>query len=385
MSLILSAFLFLLSAWGSGVADSLLELAIYRIVGGLGVGIASMASPMYIAELAPARQRGFLVTLYQLAIVIGFFIVFLATYWIGGGTAETAEIHDYNVQEGWRMMFWSEVLPAGAFFALLFIIPKSPRWLVTQNKPEQALEILQKIMPVEEAKQEIKSIQDSLSSTETVSFGQLFSTQFRRVMILGILLSVFQQVTGINAILYYGAEIFSNALQYGAEDALKQQIWLGGTNLVCTFVAIFTVDKWGRRPLLLVGNIGMFVGLAGLTASVYFQQLGIGALVAILVFIGSFALSMGPVVWVLLSEIFPNKVRSMALSIAVAFQWLFNAIVANTFPIINRSDLNAESFNGALPYLLFTITAILSIVFIWQMIPETKNKSLEEIEQSWKS
>lgn len=385
-TLILSALLFSISAWGSGVADSLTILVIYRIIGGLGIGIASLTSPMYIAEIAPAKHRGTLVSIYQLAVVLGFFIVFLVTYFIGGesagGSQEVAnQLHEYNVTRGWRVMFWSEIIPAFLFFVLLFTVPHTPRWLMLKARDNEAQKVLSKIVLTnEEANSEFDEIKNSMTTTKAVN---LLAYGMGFVLFLGIMLSVFQQVTGINAILYYGAEIFSNALGYGPEDALRQQLWLGTVNLVFTFVAIFTVDKWGRKPLLLVGLVGMFIGLSTLGLSIYTQQLGVVSLIAMLVFIGSFALSMGPVVWVLLAEIFPNHVRSVAMSIAVAAQWLSNAMVANSFPLINRSELNNETFNGALPYFLFAFMCIITLIFVWRLIPETKGKTLEEMEGLW--
>jgi len=390
-TLILSAFLFGLSAWGSGAADTLTVLVIYRIVGGLGVGIASMSAPMYIAEIAPPKQRGFLVSLYQLAIVFGFFIVFLATYFIGGGdsSGESAEvikkIHDFNVDEGWRHMFWSELVPALAFFVLLFTVPFSPRWLMLKNRESAARKVLLKLIgDTEKIDKEIIEVKKSLVKTEKPAFSLLFAKGMGFILFIGIMLSVFQQVTGINAILYYGAEIFSNALGYGPEDALKQQLWLGSVNLIFTFIAIFTVDKWGRKPLLITGTLGMLIGLTVLGLSIYLQQMGVVSLIAILLFIGSFALSLGPVVWVLLSEIFPNNIRSIAMSIAVAAQWLFNGIVAYSFPVINESDVNTEKFNGALSYFIFAAMCIVTIIFIWRFVPETKGKSLEQMGKIWK-
>ncbi|MBL4826190.1 MAG: sugar porter family MFS transporter [Spongiibacteraceae bacterium] len=388
-TLILSAFLFTVSAWGSGVADSLNTLVIFRIVGGLGVGLASMASPMYIAEIAAPRSRGRLVSIYQLAVVIGFFIVFLATYLIGGGSAESsaaqiASLHAHNVTQGWRVMFWSELLPAVAFFVLLFFVPHSPRWLMLKGRRAEAKKVLESITASEsEAVKELDEIALSLSDTQKHKSLTLFSKGVGFVLLLGIALSISQQVTGINAILYYGAEIFSNALNYGPEDALKQQLWLGAVNLIFTFVAIFTIDSWGRKPLLIVGTLGMFVGLSVLALTLYTQQIGVISLIAILVFIASFALSMGPVVWVMLSEIFPNSIRSVAMSIAVAVQWLFNAIVANSFPVVNSSALNQGSFNGALPYIVFSFFCLVTVVCVWKWVPETKGKSLEEMEGVW--
>lgn len=389
-TLILAALLFSVSAWGSGIANSLTELVAYRILGGLGVGMASMAAPMYIAEISPAKQRGRMVSYYQLAVVIGFFAVFLATYFIGGGNVAGAssqvieQIHNYNVDRGWRVMFWSELLPAVSFFFLLFLVPLSPRWLMLKSRHDEARQVLLKITEnAEEAATEFDEIATSLSDSKQHHGVKLFSRAMGFVLFLGVMLSIFQQVTGINAILYYGAEIFSNALGYGPEDALKQQLWLGAVNLACTFIAIYKVDSWGRKPLLMVGTMGMFVGLMVLGITIYIQQLGVISLLAILVFVGSFALSMGPVVWVMLAEIFPNKIRSVAMSIAVAAQWLFNAIVANSFPVVNGSVINQTSFNGALPFFIFACFCVITTVFVWKLLPETKGNTLEEMEMLW--
>jgi SP family xylose:H+ symportor-like MFS transporter len=391
-TLILAAILFTLSAWGSGIADSLSELVIYRIIGGLGVGMASLAAPMYIAEISPPKIRGRMVSYYQLAVVIGFFAVFLATYFIGGGDTHgmsagmIKEVHEHNVNQGWRIMFWSELLPAIAFLLLLFTVPHSPRWLMIKNRTEDAKAVLDKITnSKQESSTEFSEIAKSLSNKSSLKLMELFAKGLGFVIFLGVMLSIFQQITGINAILYYGAEIFSNALGYGPEDALKQQLWLGAVNLIFTFVAIYTVDRLGRRPLFLVGTVGMFLGLSILGLTIYSQQMGIVSLLAILLFIGSFAMSMGPVVWVMLSEMFPNSVRSVAMSIAVAAQWLFNAIVANSFPLINESNLNQNSFNGALPYFIFAFFCLIAMAFVWKMVPETKGKSLEEMEKLWTS
>ncbi len=390
-TLLISGLLFAISAWGSGVADSLTVLVIYRIIGGLGVGMASMTAPMYIAEIAPPKERGKLVSYYQLAIVIGFFTVFLATYLIGGGdttsmTAETLEvIHQKNVNTGWRIMFWSELLPAISFFVLLFFVPNSPRWLIMKGKLDQAKIVLRKITSSEnEAENEFNQIVNSIDSDNKTAKVSIFSQKMGFVLLLGIALSVLQQVTGINAILYYGAEIFSNTLGHGPEDALKQQLLLGAVNLLFTFIAIYQVDKWGRKPLLIIGTIGMLLGIGTLGISIYTNQLGMISLISMLLFIASFALSMGPVTWVILSEIFPNKIRSQAMSIAVAAQWLFNALVAYSFPIITGSKLNTETYNGALPYFIFAAFCVVTIVFVWKAIPETKGKTLEEMENLWK-
>ncbi len=389
-TLILAAALFTVSAWGSGIADSLDELAIYRILGGLGVGMASLAAPMYIAEIAPPKDRGRMVSYYQLAVVIGFFVVFLATYFIGGGDTKSMapealeQLHEHNVEQGWRVMFWSELLPAVAFLLLLFTVPHSPRWLMLKGRTEEAKAVLARITSSEqEATAELADIQASLANNPSPNRVVLFGKGIGFALFLGVMLSIFQQVTGINAILYYGAEIFSNALGYGPEDALKQQLWLGAVNLIFTFVAIYKVDSWGRKPLFIGGSLGMFAGLTVLGLTIYTGQIGIISLVAVLVFIGSFAMSMGPVVWVMLSEMFPNNVRSVAMSIAVAAQWLFNALVANSFPLVNESALNQTDFNGALPYFIFASFCVIAMIFVWKLVPETKGKTLEEMEALW--
>ena len=389
-TLILAAALFAISAWGSGMAETLNQLAIYRIIGGLAVGMASLAAPMYIAEMAPPKHRGRMVSYYQLAVVIGFFVVFLATYFIGGGDTQNmtpealAQLHERNVNQGWRIMLWSELLPALAFLALLFTVPHSPRWLLTKGRTEEAKTVLTQITSSEqEAASEFADIEASLTNSPAPNLAMLFGKGIGFALFLGVMLSIFQQVTGINAILYYGAEIFSNALGYGPEDALKQQLWLGAFNLIFTFVAIYKVDSWGRKPLFIGGSMGMFAGLTLLGLTIYTQQMGIVSLIAVLVFIASFAMSMGPVGWVMLSEMFPNNVRSVAMSIAVAAQWLFNALVANSFPVVNQSVLNQDSFNGALPYFIFASLCIVAMLFVWILVPETKGKSLEEMEALW--
>lgn len=389
-TLILSAVLFCVSAWGSGVANSLTELIVYRVIGGVGIGFASMAAPMYIAEISPARLRGRMVSLYQLAIVFGFFAVFLATYYIGGGNAHGLSeealqaVHSANLDRGWRVMFWSELLPAGVFLLALLFVPHSPRWLAMKSRFDEAGQVLGRVYKDPAVvEQHLVEIKQSFNEVEVKSLKVLLAGGLGFAVFVGVMLSIFQQVTGINAILYYGAEIFSNALGYGPQDALKQQLWLGAVNLLFTFVAIYTVDHWGRKPLFLAGTAGMLLGLTVLGVTIYTQSMGVVSLIAILVFIGSFAMSMGPVVWVILSEIFPNRARSLAMSIAVGAQWLFNGVVATSFPLVNRSELNATQFNGALPYFIFAFFCVLAFIFVWKYLPETKGKTLEEMEDLW--
>ena len=398
-SLIIAALLFAVSAWGSGLPSFLPEsvslMVFFRILGGIAIGMASMNAPMYIAEIAPAEKRGTLVTFYQLAIVIGFFVVFLVTYFIGNGLSEAE-----SIATGWRYMFWSELIPAGLFLSLLFLVPKSPRWLMVKGKEEEALDVLVSIHGEEIAKKEFVEIRDSILSEGKSKKVSIFSKSFLPVIIIGTILSVLQQFTGINAVLYYGADIFEQALGFGKEDVLLQQILLATVNLIFTFVAMFTVDKLGRKPLLIIGGFGMLIGFLMMGFTLYFSDYsqlnsaglptispteGIISLIGVLIFIGSFALSMGPVVWVILSEIFPNKIRSVAMSIAVAGQWLANYFVSQSFPIIVESDVNKLQIDGgiwnnSLPYFLFSGFIVVIILFVWKFIPETKGKTLEEME-----
>jgi len=398
-SLIIAAALFIISAWGSGLPSILPEsttlLVIFRLIGGVAIGMASMNAPMYIAEIAPAKNRGILVTFYQLAVVIGFFVVFLVTYFIGAKLSEAD-----NIAFGWRNMFWSELVPAGLFLILLFFVPKSPRWLMIKGKEEEAENILTRIHGTEIATKEIKEIRDSIKAESTATKVSIFSKTMLPIVIIGTILSILQQFTGINAVLYYGADIFEQALGFGQEDILLQQILLATVNLIFTFIAMFTVDKLGRKPLLIIGGFGMLVGFLIMGFTLYFSDYsqlnsaglptissfeGILSLVGVLIFIGAFAMSMGPIVWVLLSEIFPNKIRSAAMSVAVAAQWLANYFVSQTFPIVVESDTNrlimdGGTWNNALPYFLFSGFIVIIILFVWKYIPETKGRTLEEME-----
>jgi MFS transporter, SP family, xylose:H+ symportor len=402
-SLIISAILFTISAWGSGMPQMLPEsitlLVIFRVIGGIGIGIASMNAPTYIAEIAPAKRRGNLVTFYQLAIVIGFFVVFLVTYFIGNGLTEQE-----NISLGWRQMFWSELIPALLFLGLLFFVPKSPRWLMIKGREEEAENILVRIHGEEIATKEIEEIKESIQKEGNKIKVSVLSKGMLSIVVIGTILSILQQFTGINAVLYYGADIFEQALGFGKDDILKQQILLATVNLLFTFIAMYTVDKIGRKPLLIIGGFGMLVGFLMMGFTLYYSDYsqlnsaglptissseGIISLIGILIFIGSFAMSMGPIVWVILSEIFPNKIRSVAISIAVAAQWLANYFVSQTFPMVVESDANklhldGGIWNNALPYFIFSGFIVIIILFVWKFIPETKGKTLEEMEKLFK-
>ena len=398
-SLIISAVFFSLSAWWSGLPAMFPEtiefLVVARIIGGIAIGIASMNAPMYIAEISPAKKRGNLVTYYQMAIVIGFFVVFLVTYFIGNALSEAE-----NIAYGWRQMFWSELVPSTAFFILLFFVPKSPRWLMLKNKNEEARAILVRIHGEELAEKEYIDIKESIEKDIKSDKVSIFTKSLLPIVIIGTILSVLQQFTGINAVLYYGADIFEQALGFGKDDILAQQILLASVNLVFTFIAMFTVDKLGRKPLLMIGGFGMLLGFLIMGFTLYgsdYSSLnsagmhtiskteGIYSLIGILIFIASFAMSMGPVVWVILSEIFPNKIRSAAMSVAVAAQWLANYFVSQSFPIVvdsnaNKLQMDGGIWNHALPYFIFAGFIVIIILFVWKFIPETKGRTLEDME-----
>ena len=400
-SLILSAILFTISAYGSGIptVDQFSLLIIFRVLGGIGVGIASMNAPTYIAEIAPSDKRGTLVTYYQLAIVIGFFVVFLATYYIGQDMTEAE-----NIQDGWRYMFWSELIPCVIFLGLMFLAPKSPRWLALKGRDNEAKEVLMKIH-LDEAvvNKEFSQIKDSLDRESSAVKKSVLAKGAITIVIIGTVLSALQQFTGINAVLYYGADIFESALGMGKDQVLQQQILLAGVNLVFTLVAMFTVDKLGRKPLLTIGGVGMLLGFLLMGWTLYSSDYstinaagnpsinsteGILCLIGVLTFIGSFALSMGPIVWVMLSEMFPNNIRSAAMSIAVAAQWIANAFVSGTFPSVVESSANGLKleggfWNNSLPYFIFSAFILFIIFFVSKYIPETKGKSLEEVEAMW--
>ncbi|WP_406685159.1 D-xylose transporter XylE [Seonamhaeicola sp. MEBiC1930] len=386
--LILAAILFLISALGSAMPEMLITeigegdhtlstvFIIYRIIGGIGVGLASMLSPLYIAEIAPANKRGKLVSFNQLAIVGGFMVVYFVNYFIAKGGGSDAWLNSI----GWRWMFASEIVPAGLFLLLLFFVPDTPRSLVIQNKPEEALTVLEKVNGKEKAKEILNDIETSMSEKTTsgnlLSFGWL-------VLVIGILLSIFQQFVGINVVLYYAPEIFKT-ISSGTDSALLMTIIVGIVNFLFTIIAIRTVDKYGRKPLMIIGAIGMAIAMFSLGFVFYAEASGYAALGAMMLYVASFAMSWGPVTWVLLSEIFPNKIRGKALAIAVAAQWISNYLVSLTFPMMNDNSYLTEQFNHGFAYWIYGIMSVLATLFIFKFVPETKGKTLEEMEKIWK-
>ncbi|GAE36599.1 D-xylose proton-symporter XylE [Halalkalibacter akibai JCM 9157] len=351
-TLILAAFLFLLSALGSAFPEVLfftkgepsvallITFNIYRIIGGIGVGLASAVSPMYIGEIAPARIRGTLVSLNQFAIIFGMLVVYFVNWGIGRG--QTMEwINDV----GWRYMFLSEAIPALLFLLLLFTVPETPRYLVSKNQDEKAMAVLSRIYDETMAKATMFEIKKSFD----VNKARLFSYG-KTIIVIGILLSVFQQFVGINVALYYAPRIFES--MGAARDAsMFQTIVMGLVNVLFTLIAIFTVDKFGRKPLLIIGSIGMTIGMFGVAGMAFSNTIGIWTLIFIIIYTASFMMSWGPVVWVLISEIFPNKIRGQAVAIAVAAQWTANYFISSTYPaMMEFSGGLTYSFYGLMSY-----------------------------------
>jgi SP family xylose:H+ symportor-like MFS transporter len=375
--LIVSAMLFLISALGTALPRNLTEFIIFRFIGGLGVGAASMTSPMYIAEITPARIRGRMVSLNQFAIVFGMLVVYFVNYFIAGSGDQ-----GWNTETGWRWMFGSECLPALLLLMLMFLVPESPRWLTKQNRKDEALQILSRVDGRESAKEEMIAIEETIAH-ESGSITQLFLPGMRIVLVIGIILAVLQQVTGINVFLYFGSEIFEKLSKETVDAALLQQVVVGAVNLLFTVIAICMVDKLGRKPLMIVGSAGMGISLFAMGMAGYYQAEGWWLLVFVLGYIACFALSVGPVTWVILSEIFPTKIRGRAMAIATICLWSANTVVSQTFPMMDENQFLVEKFHHGFPFFIYGVMCVVSIVFVWRFVPETKGKSLEEIERFW--
>lgn len=383
-TLLLASLLFLVSAFGSAFPEMgmivigkkavIISFIVFRIAGGVGIGLASILSPMYLAEISPAGIRGRLVSWNQLAITLGILIVYIVNYRIALTGDEV-----WNVTTGWRWMFVSMAFPALLFFVLLWFIPESPRWLVLSGKERKAHDILSSLHGQAVAEKELAEIKRRSEHSES---GKLFSFG-ARVLLTGIMISIFQQTTGIQVMMYYAPEIIKNMGQ-SVNSAMFQSILVGEVNVVFTIIAIYTVDRVGRKRLLLVGSALMAFLLFTLGFCFFSNRMGMVSLISVLGFVAVFAFSWGPVTWVLLSEIFPNAIRSHAMAIAVAVQWIMNYAASSTFPLLDRSAWSIEIFNHSLPFLLFGVMALISFGFVWRFVPETKGNSLEEIEKIWK-
>lgn len=429
-TLMIAAMLFLLSAirsawpeifWGmpgEGDHTFIYHFVFYRISGGIGVGIASMVSPMYIAEIAPAEKRGTLVSLNQFAIILGMLIIYFVNYNISQ-RGDAFWLHTI----GWRQMFASEIIPAGIFLVALLFVPETPRYLVMRGREEKALKVLHKTVGGG-AENEIIAIRESLTEKSPsmrsyylsmITWGVLFLICFLilklckvnssfeisllisflvalihpirtyglHIIIVGVLLASLQQFIGINVVLYYAPEIFKT-MGAATNTALLQQVIVGAVNLSFTILAILTVDKFGRRPLMIIGALIMALSMFILGTTFFTHHVGIGSLICMLVYTAGFAMSWGPVCWVLLSEIFPNSIRSIVMSVAVASQWISNFLVSWTFPILDKNETLTAMFNHGFSYWIYGLMGVLAAVFIWKMVPETNGKSLEQMEDYWK-
>lgn len=378
VTMIITAILFILNSIGTALPISFSMFVLFRIVGGIGVGIASMVVPMYIAEIAPPKRRGALVGNYQLAIVIGIVVVYFVNYFIAlQGDA------NWNLNTGWRWMFGSELIPSLLFLFFIFLIPESPRWLFQKGETNKAIAVLQKLNTTEEVAQVQLEIEKSMQQEDKNQWKHLGNPMYKKALLVGIWLSILQQLTGINAILYYAPEIFKS-LGSSTDVSLLETSILGVVNLIFTLLAIKLVDKMGRKPLLFIGSLGMTVALAAVGLFIYFDALGNWVLPFLLLFMASFSISWGPIVWVLLSEIFPNKIRSLALAISVFIQWVANFLVTQIFPSLVENQWLNDHFNGAFPFYLFSVICLFSFLFVWKKVPETKNKTLEQMDTLWK-
>lgn len=374
--LILSAILFFVSAVGTAMPRTLTMFIAFRILAGLGIGAASISSPLYIAEITPARIRGRMVSVNQFAIVSGILVVFFVNYFIALQGDKL-----WNQEHGWRWMFASGALPALVLLALLFLVPESPRWLTKQGRPEQALDILTRVDGDAYARAELAEIKDTLTH-ETGSLKQLVQPGMRLVLLIGIVLAVLQQITGINVFLYFGTEIFKK-MGSGTNAALLQNIVVGAVNLSFTVVAIRTVDILGRKPLMTIGSAGMGLCLLAMGLAAYLQTTGLWMLLFILGYIACFALSVGPVTWVILSEIFPTRIRGRAMAIATICLWVANYLISQTFPMMDANPWLVNTFHRAFPFWLYGAFCLVLVLFVRACVSETKGKSLEEIERQW--
>jgi SP family arabinose:H+ symporter-like MFS transporter len=370
--LIVTAILFIISSIGAMAPRNLTEFLVARFIGGLGIGAASMLSPLYISEIAPSRNRGRLVSLYQLAIVIGINLIYFVNLVIASYGDEA-----WNVETGWRYMLGSGAIPAVLFLGLLFTVPESPRWLVKKGKYDDALDTLEKVNGPTEGKNVLTEIQESLGQ-EVGTLSDLFSKRLRPALVIGIILALFSQITGINAIIYYAPEIFKS-VGFASDSALMQTVLIGSINTLFTFVALWLIDVTGRKTLLKWGVAGMVVCLLAVGVCFHFNLTsGSWLIIFILAYIACFASSLGPIPWVLISEIFPTRTRGIAMSFCTVVLWLGVLAITQFTPWL------LQNVGGAFTFWIFMLNAIFLLWFVWRRVPETKQRTLEEIEQSWK-
>ena len=385
--LVIAALLFLISALGASAPEFpfapighggpgyMGNFVFYRIVGGIGVGLASMLSPMYIAEIAPPKVRGNLVAWNQFAIIFGMLVIYFVNFGISKGGSGDLWLNSV----GWRYMFLSGSIPSGLFLILLLVVPETPRFLMLKGNESGARKVLAKLVTPEEREKEIAEIRASLREHHS---GKLFSFG-KRLIFIGLMLSIFQQFVGINVVLYYATDIF-RGMGLTTNASLFQTIIVGAVNLTFTVIAILTVDRFGRRPLQIIGALIMALSMISFGIAFWLGGKGIVALTCMLVYTAGFAVSWGPVTWVLLSEIFPNQIRGKAMALAVAMQWIANYVVSWTFPILDKNPYLVEHFKHGFTYWLYGVMSLFAGSFMWAMVPETKGRSLEEMEQVWR-
>lgn len=377
--LILSALLFSISAWGAAMASSFEIFVIYRIIGGIGIGLASALSPLYIAEVSPAEKRGRFVAINQLTIVVGVLAAQLVNLMIAepvaAGATQEAILHSWNGQTGWRWMFGAGLVPAVAFLVLLFVVPESPRWLMKAGKEARARQTLERIGSSDYATQTLKEIAQTLvKDAQQVSFSTLLQPQVRPVVIMGMILAIFQQWCGINVIFNYAQEIFASA-GFDINGTLKSIVATGIINLVFTLAALPLVDKIGRRKLMLLGASGLTLIYVLIAGAYALGIMGWPVLLLVLAAIAIYALTLAPVTWVLLSEIFPNRVRGLAMSVGTLALWIACFLLTYTFPLLNAGLGAAGSF------LLYGVICAMGWIYIQRVVPETKGVTLEALEE----
>ena len=384
--LMIAALFFLISALGASAPEFpfapighggpgyMWSFVFYRVVGGVGVGLASMLSPMYIAEIAPPSVRGNLVAWNQFAIIFGMLVIYFVNF--GISKAGSGDVWLNSI--GWRYMFLSGTIPAGLFLILLFFVPETPRFLMLKGNESGARAVLAKLVTPEEGEKEFSEIRASLREHHS---GKLFSFGVLLVFI-GVMLSVFQQFVGINVVLYYATDIFKG-MGLTTNVSLFQTIIVGVVNLTFTVVAILTVDRFGRKPLQIIGALVMAVSMIAMGTDFSLGGKGMVALTCMLVYTAGFAVSWGPVTWVLLSEIFPNQIRGKAMAVAVAAQWIANYLVSWTFPILDNNPYLVEHFKHGFAYWIYGVMGILAALFMWRVVPETKGRTLEQMETVW--
>ena len=395
-TLIFAGVMFFVSAWGSMCPETmvlpegkpnltlLIVFNIYRVIGGVGVGLASAVCPMYIGEIAPSNIRGMLVSWNQFAIIFGQLVVYFVNFFIlgdhiapaiqsiGNGMNEILNGGEaaWAIETGWRYMFGSEMVPAGLFAVLICFVPETPRYLAMVGQDDKALHVLAKINGSVEA----QNILSEIKKTVTEKTEKLMTYGFLCIFV-GVMLSVFQQAVGINAVLYYAPRIYE---AMGFDNPMVLTVFNGIVNLGFTCVAIFTVEKLGRKPLLIVGSLGMALGAIGVAITFGNPSMQLFCMVSIMVYSASFMFSWGPICWVLIAEVFPNTIRGAAVAIAVAFQWIFNWIVSTSFVPL------ANSMGYWFTYGLYGVICIIAAIFVWKLVPETKGKTLEDMTKLWK-